>query len=133
MGSRATMHTTTICSPTNIALIKYWGKRDAVLNLPINSSVSLTLHMDDLKTVTTVSASTAFECDQLWLNGREEDVGSNERVQNVFREVRARAGDIVDSDGNVLVKSMDWMNMRVRVVSENNFPTAAGRRQAVYP
>ena len=27
----------------NIALIKYWGKRDVKLNLPLNSSISLTL------------------------------------------------------------------------------------------
>lgn len=30
-------------SPTNIALIKYWGKRNSELNLPITSSLSLTL------------------------------------------------------------------------------------------
>ena len=28
---------------TNIALIKYWGKRDKELFLPMNSSLSLTL------------------------------------------------------------------------------------------
>ena len=35
---------------SNIALIKYWGKRDGALILPINSSVSVTLHQDDLRT-----------------------------------------------------------------------------------
>jgi diphosphomevalonate decarboxylase len=30
-------------APTNIALCKYWGKRDAELNLPINSSLSISL------------------------------------------------------------------------------------------
>lgn len=30
-------------APTNIALIKYWGKRDGVLNLPVTSSVSIAL------------------------------------------------------------------------------------------
>ena len=30
-------------APSNIALCKYWGKRDAVLNLPINSSLSVSL------------------------------------------------------------------------------------------
>lgn len=35
--------TATAFAPTNIALCKYWGKRDAILNLPINSSLSITL------------------------------------------------------------------------------------------
>ena len=30
-------------SPTNIALCKYWGKRDTELNLPVTSSLSISL------------------------------------------------------------------------------------------
>jgi diphosphomevalonate decarboxylase len=82
-------------APTNIATIKYWGKRDAgSLNLPINSrfaalhliqttfiiaysctspmfkcSVSVTMNQDDLKAITTIVASPAFDKDRLWLNG----------------------------------------------------------------
>ncbi len=37
---------------TNIALIKYWGKRDEALILPTNNSLSLTL--DGFYTTTTV-------------------------------------------------------------------------------
>src|SRR5580704_4520237 len=39
----------------NIALVKYWGKSDSVLNIPSASSLSMTL--SDLGTVVTVSAS----------------------------------------------------------------------------
>ena len=33
----------TVTAPTNIAVIKYWGKDSVDLNTPINSSVSCTL------------------------------------------------------------------------------------------
>ena len=63
----------TICAthtaPSNIAVIKYWGKADVALNTPINSSVSVTMDQDDLKAITTVVASPAFTADRLWLNG----------------------------------------------------------------
>eukprot|EP00966_Prymnesium_polylepis_P290736 6715035-Prymnesium_polylepis.1 len=102
----------TVASPTNIAVIKYWGKRDSKLNLPINSSVSITINQADLRTVTTVTASKNFVKDRLWLNGEEEDVEGNKRVLKVFAMVRAR--------------SNKWQGMNVQVVSVNNFPTAAG-------
>jgi len=102
----------TVASPTNIAVIKYWGKRDSKLNLPINSSVSITINQADLRTVTTVTASKDFPTDRLWLNGEEEDIEKNKRVQKVFAMVRGR--------------SSKWAGMKVHVVSINNFPTAAG-------
>ena len=86
----------TVSSPTNIAVIKYWGKRDTKLNLPINSSVSVTIDQADLCTTTTVTASASYASDRLWLNGEEEDVDGNKRVQRVLQEVRARAGDLRD-------------------------------------
>ena len=115
----------TVSSPTNIAVIKYWGKRDGKLNLPINSSVSVTIDQADLCTTTTVTASASFDRDRLWLNGEEEDVDSNKRVQRVLTEVRARAGDLVEGS-TTLVKASEWAGMKVHVVSKNNFPTAAG-------
>lgn len=42
-------------SPTNIALVKYWGKRNTVLNLPMTSSFSVSL--GDLGTQTKISLS----------------------------------------------------------------------------
>ena len=116
----------TVSSPTNIAVIKYWGKADARLNTPINSSVSVTINQRDLRTTTTVTASKSFERDRLWLNGVEEDAASNKRVQAVLAAVRSRAGDAVDASGAVLVAKAEWPQYRVHVVSTNNFPTAAG-------
>ncbi len=51
-------------APSNIALSKYWGKRDAVLNLPLNSSLSISL--GDLGSHTSVSPASA---DEVFLDG----------------------------------------------------------------
>ena len=47
-------------APTNIAVLKYWGKDYARgLNTAINSSLSLALSNDDLRAETVVVASSA--------------------------------------------------------------------------
>ena len=57
-------------TPTNIAVIKYWGKRDETLILPVNDSISVTLDPNHLCTTTTVAVSPAFDRDRMWLNGK---------------------------------------------------------------
>jgi mevalonate pyrophosphate decarboxylase len=57
-------------SPTNIAVIKYWGKRDEALILPVNDSISVTLDPDHLSATTTVAVSPSFPSDRMWLNGK---------------------------------------------------------------
>ena len=57
-------------TPTNIAVIKYWGKRDETLILPVNDSISVTLDPGHLCTTTTVAASPSFQQDRMWLNGK---------------------------------------------------------------
>ena len=57
-------------TPTNIAVIKYWGKRDESLILPVNDSISVTLDPQHLCTTTTVSVSPMFQSDRMWLNGK---------------------------------------------------------------
>ncbi|XP_021300357.1 diphosphomevalonate decarboxylase MVD2, peroxisomal [Herrania umbratica] len=57
-------------TPTNIAVIKYWGKRDESLILPVNDSISVTLDPAHLCTTTTVAVSPAFQQDRMWLNGK---------------------------------------------------------------
>lgn len=69
----------TCSAPVNIAVVKYWGKRDEKLILPVNSSLSASLNQEQLKTTTTVMASKDFEKDQMWLNG--EFVGVHLRLK----------------------------------------------------
>ena len=67
--------------------------------------------MDDLRTVTTVAASSLFEQDRLWLNGNEENPAENKRVQRVLREIRKRAKEdiVVENDaGETITVRAEW-------------------------
>ncbi|XP_071878410.1 mevalonate diphosphate decarboxylase [Bombus fervidus] len=108
------MSTVTCIASVNIAVIKYWGKRDEILILPVNDSISATLDTDHLHTKTTVMISPTFKEDQIWLNGQEEDI-KNPRLQNCLTQIRKRARNSNHID--------QW---KVHICSENNFPTAAG-------
>ncbi|XP_072135868.1 diphosphomevalonate decarboxylase [Mobula birostris] len=113
----------TCTAPVNIAVIKYWGKRNSDLILPINSSLSVTLHQDQLKSTTTVTASRYFKEDRIWINGKEENI-ENPRLQTCLREVRRLARkrrNSGDENSNTLT-----LNCKVHIYSVNNFPTAAG-------
>ena len=114
----------TYTAPTNIAVIKYWGKNDLKLNTPMNSSSSITLDQDDLHTITSVAASKDLAEDKMWLNG--DEIVINGRGQTCLREVRKLAQDRLDADGNVVVKKEDWADYHVHIVSINTFPTGAG-------
>lgn len=50
------VETATAFAPTNIALCKYWGKRDQELNLPMTSSLSVSLGDKGAKTTLSVVA-----------------------------------------------------------------------------
>ena len=54
-------------APSNIALCKYWGKRNDELNLPITSSLSVSL--GHLGTTTTLSIRSGGLADEVLLNG----------------------------------------------------------------
>ncbi|KAI9771339.1 MAG: diphosphomevalonate decarboxylase [Geoglossum simile] len=109
-------------APVNIAVIKYWGKRDPKLNLPTNSSLSVTLSQDDLRTHTTAACSASFPAtDSLLLNGQPQDV-SGARTQACFRELRSLRAKLEEQDPQLPTLS----RYPLRIVSENNFPTAAG-------
>ncbi|KAK5728212.1 diphosphomevalonate decarboxylase [Elasticomyces elasticus] len=108
-------------APVNIAVIKYWGKRDTKLNLPTNSSLSVTLSQDDLRTHTTASCSDSFTSETLTLNDSPQDI-SGARTQACLRELRQLRSQIEQNDTSAPKVS----SMKLRIVSQNNFPTAAG-------
>jgi len=70
----------TVRAHTNIALIKYWGKADSGLRLPLMSSLSMTL--DKFYTDTKISDSTE---NQFWLNGVKQNGPSSNRVFLFFK------------------------------------------------
>jgi diphosphomevalonate decarboxylase len=100
-------------SPSNIALSKYWGKRDLNLNLPSNGSISISLK--DFGSFTTVEFHSSFAKDRLILNGQEERAGQSDlappRVRAVLDALRAKSSG---------------PKRYARVQSWNNFPTGAG-------
>jgi diphosphomevalonate decarboxylase len=98
----------TAVAGTNIALVKYWGKRDAALNLPAAGSLSLTL--DGLGTRTTVRFSDALDADRLVLGGAAADARATARVSAFLDRVRTRSG----------------LRARAEVTSANDMPTASG-------
>ncbi|KAH7854364.1 hypothetical protein Vadar_012970 [Vaccinium darrowii] len=116
---------TTAQTPTNIAVIKYWGKRDESLILPINDSISVTLDPDHLCTTTTVAVSPSFDRDRMWLNKKEISL-SSDRYQRCLREIRSRANEVEDEKKGIKITKKDWENLHVHIDSYNNFPTAAG-------
>ncbi|CAK4033078.1 Diphosphomevalonate decarboxylase [Lecanosticta acicola] len=108
-------------APVNIAVIKYWGKRDVKLNLPTNGSISVTLSQDDLRTHTTASCSTDYTKDALILNDEDQDI-SSARTQACLAELRKLRSDLESQDPSLPKLS----SMHLKIVSKNNFPTAAG-------
>ncbi|ERS97634.1 diphosphomevalonate decarboxylase [Sporothrix schenckii ATCC 58251] len=113
----------TTTAPVNIAVVKYWGKRDPKLNLPTNSSLSVTLAQSDLRTLTTATCSAAYagQNDTLLLNGEPSDV-SGARTQACFRALRERRAALEAADPSL----PKLASLPLRIVTENNFPTAAG-------
>lgn len=94
----------------NIALIKYWGKRNEQLILPYTSSLSLTL--SDLYATTSVHFDESLSADLVTLDGSvlPTDDSTRLRVVAMLDLVREKAG----------------ISTKAKVVSHNHVPIAAG-------
>lgn len=93
---------------TNIALIKYWGKKDQALILPMNNSLSLTL--DAFYTETSVTLDPKLTQDEFFLDGTPQSEQATAKVSRFLDLVRTKAAN----------------QSFVRVTSQNFVPTAAG-------
>lgn len=103
---------TTAWAHTNIALVKYWGKRDGSspgLNLPATGSLSMTL--DGFGTTTTVTLALDATRDVFVLDDEPQDA-SSESAARVFEFLDLAAGTP--------------KRAKASVVSRNQVPTAAG-------
>lgn len=117
-----TVYQATASAPVNIACIKYWGKRDTKLILPTNSSLSVTLDQDHLRSTTTSRADPSFEKDRLWLNGTEEEIKEGGRLATCIKEMKRLRRELEEKDTSLPKIS----SYPVHICSRNNFPTAAG-------
>ena len=90
-------------APANIALCKYWGKRDAELNLPVNSSLSISLGKLGTHTVVKFTKT----ADKVFLNGKTAPKDFSARVSTYL---------------NLFRKEGQFFEVRTK----NNIPTAAG-------
>lgn len=94
-------------APSNIALCKYWGKRDAALNLPINPSLSVSLgHLGTQTQLTPIDAA----ADEVWLNGVPQAPSSQFSTRLVRLLERLRFPE----------------EPKLRIDTHNSIPTAAG-------
>ncbi len=97
----------TVKANTNIALVKYWGKKDENLKIPLNNSISMTL--DKLYTITTSDISDNDQ-DQVIFNNKEaSEISKNKIIKfvDIFRNQYKRKEKLI-------------------IKTENNFPTASG-------
>ncbi|WP_280359151.1 diphosphomevalonate decarboxylase [Nocardia otitidiscaviarum] len=101
-------HAATAIAYPNIALIKYWGKRDERMVLPVCDSLSMTLSV--FPTTTTVTLAPALSTDIVWMNGCPAPAPVAARVSAFLTSVRALSSSAVPAS----------------VETTNSVPTGAG-------
>lgn len=77
-------------APSNIALTKYWGKRDATLNLPLAPSISVALA--ELGTLTIAQPQDDLDQDVMLVDDKPLDPAGMAKVRRVLEWIRQRSG-----------------------------------------
>lgn len=92
---------------SNIAFVKYWGRKDEILRLPSNGSISMNL--SNLYTTTTVEFVSSLKEDDIVVNGiKNSEI--NERISRHLDRIRKIA----------------HQKLYAKVVSQNSFAASAG-------
>lgn len=99
--------TATEFAPTNIALVKYWGKREVTLNLPATSSLSISLADKGAETTLSIHE---HPFDVITLNGK------------VIELTTSFAKRLIDFLNLFRAKDSFYINVSIRA----NIPVAAG-------
>lgn len=97
--------TATACS--NIAFIKYWGKKDFESNIPLNDSISMCL--SEAVTTTTVEWSPSLSQDEFYLDGERILDHRAARISSYLDRIREQ-----------------YYRLNARVASVNSFPASTG-------
>lgn len=97
-------------APSNIALCKYWGKRNAMLNLPVNSSLSISL--GNKGTITKVSI----------INNKDQVILNN----NLIAEQNNFYKKIINFLNVLRNKLLIDKNIYLKIDTSSNIPIAAG-------
>lgn len=100
------MKATAIAHP-NVAFIKYWGKKDEILRLPTNGSLSM--NVSEFTTTTTVEFSEHFERDEVIIDKKNISDETDRVIKHLDR-----------------IRKMANISMYAKVMSENNFPSGTG-------
>jgi diphosphomevalonate decarboxylase len=95
-------------APINVALIKYWGRSNESLRIPVNSSLSICLTRTG--TETEVELVDSLKEDEVKIDGERVEGRERERVVKQLNRVR----------------KMAQVKQKVRVRSKNNFPKGVG-------
>src|SRR5215468_8160498 len=101
---------TTSCAFSNLAFVKYWGKRDSTLNIPTN--VSISMNLSDARTTTTVEFDASLAADEIFRQDKNSPADSAfaARTSRHLDRIRALAG----------------VQTRAHITTNNEFPAGVG-------
>lgn len=84
-------------SYANIAIIKYWGKKDTVAMIPATSSISLTL--ENMYTETSLSSlPVSAQSDEFYINGILQDQIEHKKMSEIIDRFRPAGSGFVRID-----------------------------------